>query len=76
MSTQKDLDPYTAKAEDVNLTPQEKVSDLHQIVQKVKTGMLTTRDANGHMHARAMAPAGRAFASSPHATSRADTLII
>jgi general stress protein 26 len=59
MSTNKQLDPYTAKAEENTHTPQEKVDGLHQIVKKVKTGMLTTRDAEGHMHTRAMAPAGR-----------------
>ncbi|KAI0339782.1 hypothetical protein BDW22DRAFT_543250 [Trametopsis cervina] len=58
MSSAKQLDPYTAKAENDNLTPQEKIDGLHKIVQKVKTGMLTTRDAEGHMHTRAMAPAG------------------
>ena len=59
MSSSKTLDPYTAKAENNNLTPQEKVDGLHTIVKKVKTGMLTTRAADGHMHSRAMAPAGR-----------------
>ncbi|KAI0355716.1 hypothetical protein OH77DRAFT_1402389 [Trametes cingulata] len=54
----KELDPYTAKAENNNLTPQEKIQGLHSIVQNVKTGMLTTRSASGHLHARAMAPAG------------------
>ncbi|KAI0690119.1 hypothetical protein BC835DRAFT_1366092 [Cytidiella melzeri] len=58
MSTAKELDPYTAKAENTHLTPQEKVDGLHKIVKDVKTGMLTTRDADGHMHTRAMAPAG------------------
>ena len=59
MSTQQELDPYTAKALNDNLTPQEKVQGLHTIVQKVKTGMLTTRSRDGQLHARAMAPAGR-----------------
>lgn len=61
MSTAKELDPYTAKAENNDLTPQQKIEGLHKIVQKVKTGMLTTRDSDGHMHTRAMAPAGRTF---------------
>ena len=59
MSYNKDLDPYTAKAENNNLTPQEKIDGLHAIVKSVKTGMLTTRAANGELHSRAMAPAGR-----------------
>ncbi|KAI0746030.1 hypothetical protein C8Q76DRAFT_47830 [Earliella scabrosa] len=58
MSYNKDLDPYTAKAENNNLTPQEKIDGLHAIVKSVKTGMLTTRAANGELHSRAMAPAG------------------
>lgn len=59
MSYNKELDPYSAKAQNDNLTPQEKVDGLHSIVKKVKTGMLTTRSADGLMHSRAMAPAGR-----------------
>ncbi|EIW63562.1 uncharacterized protein TRAVEDRAFT_56490 [Trametes versicolor FP-101664 SS1] len=58
MSTNKQLDPYTAKAEDNTHTPQEKIQGLHTIVKGVKTGMLTTRSADGRFHARAMAPAG------------------
>ncbi|KIP11602.1 hypothetical protein PHLGIDRAFT_124744 [Phlebiopsis gigantea 11061_1 CR5-6] len=58
MSTQKELDPYTAKAENNDLTPQQKIEGLHSIITKIKTGMLTTRSKDGHMHARAMAPAG------------------
>ncbi|RDX42075.1 hypothetical protein OH76DRAFT_1363429 [Lentinus brumalis] len=54
----KELDPYTAKAENNNHTPQEKIEGLHAIVKNVKTGMLTTRSASGHLHSRAMAPAG------------------
>ena len=59
MSYNKELDPYTAKAQNDNLTPQEKVEGLHSIIKKVKTGMLTTRSGDGLMHSRAMAPAGR-----------------
>lgn len=57
----KELDPYTAKAEDNNPTPQEKIAGLHAIVKNVKTGMLTTRSASGELHSRAMAPVGRTF---------------
>ncbi|KZT10709.1 uncharacterized protein LAESUDRAFT_692989 [Laetiporus sulphureus 93-53] len=54
----KELDPYTAKAQNNNATPQEKIEGLHTIVKAVKTGMLTTRTADGSLHARAMAPVG------------------
>ncbi|KAK0195343.1 hypothetical protein F5146DRAFT_281811 [Armillaria mellea] len=50
------LDPYTTKAENNDLTPQQKIEGLHEIVQSVKTGMLTTRSADGHLHSRAMMP--------------------
>ena len=60
-SPNKELDPYTAKAENDELSPQEKIQGLHEIVKKVKTGMLTTRDSTGCMHSRAMAPSGRMF---------------
>ena len=60
-SPNKELDPYTAKAENDDLSPQEKIQGLHEIIKKVKTGMLTTRDSTGCMHSRAMAPSGRMF---------------
>lgn len=60
MST-KELDPYTAKAERTDLSPQQKVEGLHNIVNTVKTGMLTTRSAAGDFHSRAMAPVKRTF---------------
>lgn len=54
------LDPYVAKASDhPKITPQEKIKGVHEIVKAAKTAMLTTRAADGHMHSRAMAPAGR-----------------
>ena len=59
MSTPKELDPYTAKAENDNLSTQQKIEGLHGILKKVKTGMLITRTADGRLHSRAMAPAGR-----------------
>ncbi|KAH9942486.1 uncharacterized protein BXZ73DRAFT_97896 [Epithele typhae] len=62
MSSHK-LDPYTSKAENDNLTPQEKIDGLHHIVKGVKTGMLTTRSESGQLHSRAMAPVSF---SSPH----------
>ncbi|KAF5380419.1 hypothetical protein D9615_004648 [Tricholomella constricta] len=66
------LDPYTANAENSQLTPLEKISGavylsspssinsplpgLHQVVNAAKVGMLTTRSAQGSLHARAMTP--------------------
>jgi len=53
------LDPYTAKAEDhKSLTPQQKIKEFHEIMKATKTAMLTTRAASGHLHSRAMNPAG------------------
>ncbi|PFH46180.1 hypothetical protein AMATHDRAFT_51229 [Amanita thiersii Skay4041] len=51
------LDPYTEQAVNTNITLQEKITGLHEIVHQVKTGMLTTRSSDGHMHSRAMTPA-------------------
>ena len=72
--TNKTLDPYTAKAENDNLSPQEKIEGLHTIVKSVKTGMLTTRIAEGHLHSRAMAPAGRKCPSIAHIVTEPDTV--
>ncbi|EPQ57235.1 hypothetical protein GLOTRDRAFT_58450 [Gloeophyllum trabeum ATCC 11539] len=52
------LDPYTAKAEKNNLTPQQKIDGLHAIIKAAGTGMLVTRSSDGHLHSRAMTPAG------------------
>ncbi|KAI0930165.1 hypothetical protein AcV5_006949 [Taiwanofungus camphoratus] len=68
--TNKELDPYTAKAENSNLTPQEKIAGLHAIVSRVKTGMLTTRTSDGFLHSRAMAPSG------PYAPTQATLVFI
>jgi general stress protein 26 len=50
------LDPVTVKSVNTDLTPQEKIKGLHAILEKAKTGMLTTRSSEGHLHSRAMAP--------------------
>ncbi|KAF9070067.1 hypothetical protein BDP27DRAFT_1382885 [Rhodocollybia butyracea] len=50
------LDPYTSKAENNSVSPQEKIKDLHEIIKSVSTGMLTTRASSGCMHSRAMVP--------------------
>ena len=57
----KELDPYAAKAESNNVSPQEKIDGLHAIVKSVKTGMLSSRSSSGQIHSRAMAPAGREY---------------
>ncbi|KAG2016163.1 hypothetical protein CC2G_009357 [Coprinopsis cinerea AmutBmut pab1-1] len=59
MSQAKNLDPYTAKAENPNLTPQEKINGLNEIIHNVQTAMMTTRSKDGQLHSRAMNPASR-----------------
>ncbi|BGP00160.1 hypothetical protein JCM10021v2_003840 [Rhodotorula toruloides] len=49
-------DPYTAKAQD-DASPQEKITELKNIIKETKFGMLVTRSADGQLHSRAMAPA-------------------
>jgi len=51
------LDP-TAKTLNEDLTPQQKIDDLHVIIKACSAGMLTTRGPDGHLHSRAMAPCG------------------
>lgn len=41
------------------------LADLHRLVRGAQTGMLTTRASDGHLHARAMTPAGREPACIP-----------
>ncbi|KAL0956307.1 hypothetical protein HGRIS_002464 [Hohenbuehelia grisea] len=55
MST-KELDPYTVAAQNNDITPQQKISDLHKIIKATTTGMLTSRSADGQLHSRAMTP--------------------
>ncbi|KZS98697.1 hypothetical protein SISNIDRAFT_472508 [Sistotremastrum niveocremeum HHB9708] len=52
-----ELDPYTADAENHDLTPQKKIDGLREIIKTTKTAMLTTRAPNGTLHSRAMTPA-------------------
>ena len=66
----KELDPYAAKAESNNVSPQEKIDGLHAIVKSVKTGMLSSRSSSGQIHSRAMAPAGRKCLLSSRPLSR------
>ncbi|KDQ27787.1 hypothetical protein PLEOSDRAFT_1056316 [Pleurotus ostreatus PC15] len=57
MSTVSDkLDPYTAEAQNNDITPQQKILDLHTILKSVSSAMLTSRAADGQMHSRAMTP--------------------
>ncbi|KAN0091150.1 hypothetical protein V8E55_004716 [Tylopilus felleus] len=51
------LDPYSRIAERKDVTLLQKLTDLQQVVKAAKTGMLVTRDSNGNLHSRAMAPA-------------------
>ena len=53
------LDPYTASAVKNDHTPQQKIDGLKEILKVVKTGMLTSRDASGNFHSRAMTPTSR-----------------
>ncbi|KAJ6586876.1 hypothetical protein DFH09DRAFT_910559 [Mycena vulgaris] len=64
------LDPYTAKAENTTLTPQEKIAGLHAIIKSAKISMLTTHGADGHLHSRAMTP------SSPFSDSELSLMFI
>jgi len=55
-SSNSELDPVTAHAENKNITPQEKIQGLHKILEAANTGMLTTRNSDGDLHSRAMVP--------------------
>ncbi|KZW00251.1 hypothetical protein EXIGLDRAFT_738804 [Exidia glandulosa HHB12029] len=50
------LDPYTAKAEKTEHTPQEKIDGFKGIVKNVHTAMMVTRGKDGSLHSRAMTP--------------------
>lgn len=50
------LDPYTAKAEDTECTPQEKIDGFKKIVKNVRCAMMVTRGTDGSLHSRAMTP--------------------
>jgi len=49
-------DPYAAKASK-NATPEEKISEVKDIIKSSKFAMLTTRATDGVLHSRAMSPA-------------------
>ncbi|TIB98118.1 hypothetical protein E3Q18_02161 [Wallemia mellicola] len=49
------MDPYAAKSS-TEATPQEKLDIFNSIIQPVKTSMLTSRNADGFLHSRAMSP--------------------
>jgi len=75
MSSNIQLDPYLAQAQNDNVTTLRKIDgmyptqrrprrshipvDLHKLVEGAQTGMLTTRASDGCLHARAMTPVGR-----------------
>ncbi|GJN91134.1 hypothetical protein Rhopal_004152-T1 [Rhodotorula paludigena] len=50
-------DPYTAKAEKNDVSPSQKIEELRGIIKECKFGLLVSRNADGHLHSRAMAPA-------------------
>jgi len=58
-----ELDPYTAKAENHDITPQLKIDGLKEIIKAVGTAMLTTRSSDGSLHSRAMAPTASAHSA-------------
>jgi hypothetical protein len=73
-SSRIELDPFLVQAQNDDVTPAQKIegmrvqggpsqshfpTDLHKVIQNAQTGMLTTRASDGHLHARAMTPAGR-----------------
>jgi len=49
------LDPYTSQAQS-NVSTQEKIDGLKEIMKSTTTAMLTTRSADGQFHSRAMNP--------------------
>jgi len=55
-SKKESMDPYTAKAEMNDYTPQEKIDLLRPIIKSAQTGMLTVREADGTLNSRAMVP--------------------
>ncbi|KAI0266744.1 hypothetical protein BC834DRAFT_873318 [Gloeopeniophorella convolvens] len=70
MSSNVKLDPYTANAQNDDVTPSQKIADLHKLIKGAGTGMLTTRASDGHLHARAMTPVG------PYADSQVNLIFI
>ncbi|KAJ7647376.1 hypothetical protein FB45DRAFT_975078 [Roridomyces roridus] len=57
MSSSSTLDPFTANSENNDLTPQEKIAGLHNILKSCRVGMMTTHGSDGQLHSRAMIPA-------------------
>ncbi|KAH9002588.1 hypothetical protein EDB86DRAFT_3063161 [Lactarius hatsudake] len=58
MSHNVQLGPYTANAENTNVSPLQKMKDFYEVMRGAETGMLTTRASDGCLHARAMTPVG------------------
>ncbi|CAG7850660.1 Protein bli-3 [Serendipita indica DSM 11827] len=48
------LDPYTAAAENDEITPQKKIDGLYEIIKATHMCMLVTRAPDGHLHSRCM----------------------
>jgi len=70
MSSKVQLDPFVAQAQNDNVTPAQKIEGLHKVIKGAQTGMLTTRASDGHLHARAMTPAG------PYSNSQVNLVFI
>jgi len=64
------LDPVFSQAVNNSLTPEQKIKGLKEVIKAVGTGMLTSRDKNGYLHARAMTPA------SPHSETQLNLAFI
>jgi len=53
-------DQYTAQADkSAQVTPQEKIDGLKEILTATKFGMMTTKCPDGNLHSRCMALASR-----------------
>ena len=48
------LDPYTAAAENDEITPQKKIDGLYEIIKATHMCMLVTRSPDGNLHSRCM----------------------
>ncbi|KAH9485465.1 Protein bli-3 [Psilocybe cubensis] len=56
MSGNSSLDPYTEQAQNNDVTTQEKIAGLKEIIKSTETAMLTSRSSDGSFHSRAMSP--------------------
>ena len=54
-----ELDPATSKSTNTEISPLQKIEDLHKLIYNADTAMLVTRCESGALHSRAMAPCRR-----------------